>query len=350
MAMTGRPMMEMSKATGNLVRQLLVPIGSWLHPEYGRITVTPERIARMKANFDAGIRTLTNAEGERELPVKRHFSQDNADGWIRKVWPEPDGLHAEIHLTQPGVDAVVGRTKPYISPEILPQFKDPATNQVYADVLDGAGLIPRPFFKELPAVKIVCSDGSPTGLMVFGDPDPKGDTGIEVEDPPVKADADAAPPAKASEQSQQVFADAADIIKRLEAVEASNKALADENAALRGTTREQGIALRRQTFDGELRGLNFGDGQIPARMTPSAIGPLADALADLPPDKAQQILDAVKGIRFCPMGAQGFDDPGDVAGHLTSKDFPLSDLDRKMMREAGLTEEQYRAGMTTRRS
>jgi len=123
----------------------LVPIGSWEHSDYGQLDITPERIARMAANYAAGLPGI-------DLPVDIEHNWGEAVGWIQNVEARADGLWGLVDFNIKGQQLLADRAYRYISPEWFPDWKDSRDGKHYEDVVTSIALTNRPWFKDLPAI------------------------------------------------------------------------------------------------------------------------------------------------------------------------------------------------------
>lgn len=131
----------------------LVPLGEWDHPQYGHLEITLETIQRMHANHQAGLPGT-----DLPIDIDHSWSHSEAAGWLIRTEPRADGLWGLIEFNDWGLDLVRQRRYRYISPEWMPDWKDPRTGEHYEDVLTSIALTNRPFFKDLPALVAAESD------------------------------------------------------------------------------------------------------------------------------------------------------------------------------------------------
>lgn len=118
---------------------------TYKHPIYGDIVITRERNANFVANFNSGVYqkdVAIDAEHETKL--------SGALGWIKKLAQNKDGSvdASEVTWNKRGKDLLADDRFHYISPEWYEEWRNPATGTVYNDVLVGAAITTRPFFKE----------------------------------------------------------------------------------------------------------------------------------------------------------------------------------------------------------
>lgn len=366
-------------------RQLIVPIGTWHHPVYGTYALSRERVERFYDLYRAGVRRMKLPDppgGEGLMLSELHQLDGRAMGYLSDPALTERGIEATITFSDRGLQALAAGELTHLSPEFLPEYTDPETGQRYRDVWNGAGQVARGFL-DLPAITIAFGDDT-AGLVAFGDPErlpgpldgPAERSGMEnvmtsapttqphqqagavpdeatVKDETIKATpdeetvdeetADEAPVDETVEPHQQVGA--LQPHQQAGALEAPAETFSDRH---RIEVLEQELAVeRRGRLEGacreELRTINFGDPQQPLALAPASRETLAVELAQLEPERARRILEAIKAQRFYHPGVIGFDDPARV--EAAAADRPLTEADRAAARAAGLTEEQYRRGM-----
>jgi hypothetical protein len=140
-----RILIELSELASLPARVPLLPIpGTYDHPSYGEMVISPERIARFVANHNARIyqqHVPIDAEHESKL--------SGALGYLGDAQIEADGsVTATVEWTARGEALVGGGGFRYVSPEWYEAWTDPAAGATYSDVLIGLAITSRPFFKE----------------------------------------------------------------------------------------------------------------------------------------------------------------------------------------------------------
>jgi hypothetical protein len=130
--------------------------GTYRHPVYGEIRLTPERIARFVANHNArvygqDVPVLVDAEHAPKLY--------GAMGELGSARVEPDGsATAEVRWTRRGEQLIrEGRVR-YVSPQWYERWTDPVTGEEHHDVLIGLALTNQPFFKEHVLAPLVATE------------------------------------------------------------------------------------------------------------------------------------------------------------------------------------------------
>lgn len=312
-------------------RQLLVPTGAWEHPRYGRISIDDEAIRRYVQHYRDGVRVLGGVDGAGRLPVTvEHDAGAGAVGWITDLEASAEGLVAEIEWTPSGAEQWASGARPYLSPELLPRYTDPRTGRSYERVLNGASLVVRPFFSELPQVAVQsAADPEPIGLLVFSDIERSEEDGMEEQTAKaVELEATtAAATSDAGEGASGTPAAPADagvgVAAELEALRAELEALKRERAV--------------QEFGATLEVMRFGDAAgVPLRLAPAGRASLAEALADVPAALADRLVAALSGLQTYAAGELGHG-----GGGAASAPVALGEGDRAVARQLGLSEEDY---------
>lgn len=130
--------------------------GTYAHPLYGQIDLTPERIDRFVDQFKAGIY-------QEKLPVdaEHDLSMSGAVGWITDMRVNADGsADARVDWNARGKALIEGDRFRYVSPAWRETWQDPVTDEVYRDVAIGLAITTRPFFKERSGLRpLVASEG-----------------------------------------------------------------------------------------------------------------------------------------------------------------------------------------------
>mgnify|MGYP000888393082 CR=1 FL=1 len=330
-------------------RQLLVPTGTWAHPAYGRISIDDEAIRRYVQHYRDGVRVLGGADGAGRLPVTvEHDAAAGAVGWITDLEASPEGLVAEIEWTPGGAEQWASGARPYLSPELLPRYTDPRTGRSYERVLNGASLVVRPFFSELPQVAVQsAADPEPIGLMVFSDIERSQEDGMEEQTGQAALETMAAEVVATAPALTEVTAEptAASAVAADEAddetvesgaqtaVSPVEARLAEMEAELAALRREKAV----QAFSDALEVMRFGDAAgVPLRLAPAGRSALAEALADVPAALADRLVAALSSLQTYAEG-----EIGHGGGGASSAPVVLSEGDRSVARQLGLSEEDY---------
>lgn len=128
--------------------------GTFKHPAYGEISVTPDRNQRFVQNFKAGVY-------QSKLPVdaEHQLKTSGAVGWIADMRLNEDGsADAKVEWTDRGQSLIKSDRYKYVSPEWYDKWTAPDTGNEHSDVLIGLALTTRPFFKEKSLRPLVASE------------------------------------------------------------------------------------------------------------------------------------------------------------------------------------------------
>ncbi len=135
----------------------LVPVGSWRHPRYGVVEITPDDVAEFAQHWQEQVLG-------QEVPVDEleghRLSDEGAYGWLREVDVRDDGLWGKIEWTPPGVQAVQEQRYKYISPQLYLRDLPYRTNEGgrVPNVVKALSLTNRPVFKGQPALTVSMSE------------------------------------------------------------------------------------------------------------------------------------------------------------------------------------------------
>jgi hypothetical protein len=243
---------------------LLPTPGDYLHPTWGTVEMSAERIDRLVASVNEKIyQDAIPVDAEHDLDVS------GALGWFSQARVNADGsADVQVEWTERGKSMLADDRFRYVSPTLWSEWTDPATSAVHEDVVTGLALCTRPFFKSLsidraalvasergadvPSLSLVRHDGEPVRFVASERADLPAPEVNPMSQPDAKP-TDAKPTATAQEFSElkQQFADLS--AKLTASEERANKA--DERATAaetRVTTLEQ--AKRRKEFTDEVLG------------------------------------------------------------------------------------------------
>ncbi len=144
--------------------------GEFSHPEYGKIEITKERNQHFIQNFKDGVY-------QNQLPINSEHKPDEhgAYGWITDMRLNTDGsIDGRTQWTDLGDDAVRKDRFKYISPEWFDEWTSKSTGETHQDVLSGAALTVRPFFKEDSLRPLVANEAGLHALEDSRNLKPKG--------------------------------------------------------------------------------------------------------------------------------------------------------------------------------
>ena len=131
--------------------------GSYSHPLYGMLAITSKRNANFVKNFDDQVY-------QKDIPIQLDLEHEiklsGAVGYFAELRQNTDGsVDAKVTWNERGRTLIEQDAYKYFSPEFFDVWSDPATDQVYTDVLIGGALTTRPFFKESALRPLVANEG-----------------------------------------------------------------------------------------------------------------------------------------------------------------------------------------------
>ena len=132
---------------------LLPKPGKYKHPKYGEIKLTKAR----NANFADGVNKKIY---QSSLPINTEHAPSNegAFGWIEEARQNDDGsIDARVSWTDLGKDAIEKDRFRFISPEWADECESPDGKKL-TDVIRGAAMTVRPFFKDKHLRPLVASE------------------------------------------------------------------------------------------------------------------------------------------------------------------------------------------------
>ncbi len=129
--------------------------GLFLHPYYGPMRITQQVLSEFVANFKANVR-------RQDLPIDYfHESDREAAGWFLDVYLSGDGkeLWGKAKWTPRAQQMLADGELKYFSADFYFEWTDPETGVAYKNVLNGGGLVNRPFIKDMKPV-VELSEGN----------------------------------------------------------------------------------------------------------------------------------------------------------------------------------------------
>jgi hypothetical protein len=133
-------------------------LGTYNHPVYGEIKLTPERVKRFAANVTNKVR-----ETDLDIDYDHKMASGEAAGWIQAAEARQDGLFVLVEWTKAAALKIKDKAYRYFSPEFTDEWEHPKTGGKYQDVLLGGGITNRPFLKDILPVNL-------SELVGHGDP------------------------------------------------------------------------------------------------------------------------------------------------------------------------------------
>lgn len=142
--------------------------GTYSHPAYGDIVITPERNERFIQNFDARV---YQQDIPIQLDLEHNGTMSGGIGYMTEMRQNEDGsVDARVQWTERGKTLIEADAFKYVSPEWFDVWVDPATDVVYQDLIIGAAICTRPFFKETALRPLVATEGGLATLESLGKP------------------------------------------------------------------------------------------------------------------------------------------------------------------------------------
>lgn len=132
---------------------LLPKPGEYKHPEYGKIKITKER-------NEAFINNFKSAAYQSKLPINAEHkpNEEGALGWIVDMRLNDDeSVDAKASWTDLGNEAIENDRFAYVSPEWFDSWTDNHGTK-HKDIVSGAALTVRPFFKDSSMRPLVASE------------------------------------------------------------------------------------------------------------------------------------------------------------------------------------------------
>lgn len=226
---------------------LLPKPGKYKHPKYGEIKLTKAR----NANFADGVNKKIY---QSSLPINTEHAPSNegAFGWIEEARQNDDGsIDARVSWTDLGKDAIEKDRFRFISPEWADECESPDGKKL-TDVIRGAAMTVRPFFKDKHLRPLVASErgletldhalpasdqpqlffftallpsepASQPGIQTYKEPTPMAEK-EKIETPEVPVEKPAATIVKAAETPAVDALKFAELETKLQALEAENMA------------------------------------------------------------------------------------------------------------------------------
>jgi phage I-like protein len=135
----------------------ILKVGSFEHPQYGRIDITPDDLEAFKESFDQNVRRI-------DLAINYDHTKTVAAGWIKELSIRNKGneLWATPEWTKSGLEQVKGKEYRYFSAELAWQYQDAETGAMHDRVLLGGALTNYPFIKGMQVIEASEKDDKTT--------------------------------------------------------------------------------------------------------------------------------------------------------------------------------------------
>ena len=135
----------------------IMPVpGTYKHPAFGKIVITEKGNQEFIDNFEAQVY-------QEHIPIDAEHKTklSGALGFFTKLFLNDDNsVEAAVDWTERGQALLKANGFQYISPEWFDKWTDPATDKTFSNVLIGAAVTSRPFFKERALRPLVASEGN----------------------------------------------------------------------------------------------------------------------------------------------------------------------------------------------
>lgn len=118
-------------------------VKKFIHPVYGVVDITPERIQRFAEGVNTKVRGI-----DPDIDYRHKATDDKAAGWVKGAEVEGDKLFLNVEWTPAAAEAIKNKEFKYFSADFLDEWTD-AAGQKHADVIAGGALTNRPFLKDL---------------------------------------------------------------------------------------------------------------------------------------------------------------------------------------------------------
>jgi hypothetical protein len=135
-----------------------MPLGQWKHPMYGDINVDMQKVTRMAANVNTGVRGQ-----DLDINYDHNKLTTEAAGWVKEAEARQDGLWVCVEWTKDAFSKIKSKAFRYFSPEFSDVWVHPATKQKFHDVLWGGALTNRPFLKGIQPINLSEFSSDPEG-------------------------------------------------------------------------------------------------------------------------------------------------------------------------------------------
>jgi hypothetical protein len=126
-------------------------VGDYLHPAYGKISFTTDRLKRFADSVKNKVRGIAlDIDYDHKADPARG---NEAAGWVEDAKVEGDALYLLVDWTKTAAEKIREGAYRYFSPEFQDEWRD-ANGIQHRDVLFGGGITNRPFLKDLLPVNL----------------------------------------------------------------------------------------------------------------------------------------------------------------------------------------------------
>ncbi len=124
-------------------------LGKYRHPEYGKITFTPERLARFADSINKRVTGI-----QPDIDYDHKAKTDVAAGWVQQAEVRDNGLWILVEWTKKAYQAIKDKEYKYFSPEFVDSWVHPKSGAKFIDVMRGGALTNRPFLKDIAQLQL----------------------------------------------------------------------------------------------------------------------------------------------------------------------------------------------------
>jgi len=127
-----------------------MPLGTYEHPQYGTIAVTPERVKQYVDNVKNNVRM-------QQLDIDYDHKQYGGDaaGWVKDAADRGnDGLWLLVDFTKKAFQSIKDKAYRYFSAEFDDEWTNPKDGVTYKNVIFGGALTNRPFLKDIMPINL----------------------------------------------------------------------------------------------------------------------------------------------------------------------------------------------------
>jgi hypothetical protein len=124
-----------------------LPLGSYKHPVYGTIDITPERAKNFEESVKSKVRGIDPSINY------QHQGDGEAAGWVKNAESRSDGLWLFVEWTSMAYQKLKEKAFKYFSVEYHDEWKD-SQDKVHKDIIFGGALTNRPFMKDLVPINL----------------------------------------------------------------------------------------------------------------------------------------------------------------------------------------------------
>lgn len=286
------------------------PIGTYHHPLYGKIDVTPDKVQRMAANVNNKVRG-------QDLDIDYDHKQrtNEAAGWVKAAEARDDGLWLAVEWTRTALSKIKEKAYRYFSPEYSDEWTDNQKRK-WQDVIFGGALTNRPFLKNILPINLseTNTDGGPSSmnkemLELLGLPEDASEDAIKEALTKLKDDGDGKPD---SQTESETTTETKEEDKTKEPATAGAglsddeevKKLAESSPLVKGLVERLAIletASRLSEVDAKLTTI-AGDGKL---IAPAQLNEFRDTILELPREQGNKVLDALANINVVELAERG---------------------------------------------